>query len=288
MKKFFLYIFIKKVKIFFVNLFIYIFFMKKIKLWFTLVELLVVITILAIISVVAYQNFWWAVDKALSGRKINDVSTIETALQQFKVDKNYYPPTDVYTSTGNLWGYDNTATWTVSNKIIVTYDGEEIDTLSGASVWWGRIYGISSFSGTQIGAKGTISRETLTKRYLSKDLYDPELGDIKVNNISWTAGKMIDLWIGRYVYATYKKNPWTGSWSTNYNGVNYNIAFTIKKEGSDKYITKIVGDYDAESCYDEKAKCPENLIGLDDGEEISGTSNQDDYGIPYAVADFAQ
>jgi prepilin-type N-terminal cleavage/methylation domain-containing protein len=33
---------------------------------FTLVELLVVITILAIISVVAYQNFGGAVDKAVA------------------------------------------------------------------------------------------------------------------------------------------------------------------------------------------------------------------------------
>jgi prepilin-type N-terminal cleavage/methylation domain-containing protein len=37
---------------------------------FTLVELLVVITILSIISVVAYQNFGGAVDKANVGRKI--------------------------------------------------------------------------------------------------------------------------------------------------------------------------------------------------------------------------
>jgi general secretion pathway protein G len=58
---------------------------------FTLVELLVVITILSIISVVAYQNFGGATDKAISGRKINDILTLETSLQQFKVDKNYYP-----------------------------------------------------------------------------------------------------------------------------------------------------------------------------------------------------
>ncbi|MCD5385188.1 type II secretion system GspH family protein, partial [Candidatus Gracilibacteria bacterium] len=62
---------------------------------FTLVELLVVITILAIISVVAYQNFGGAVDKAVSGRKISDVSTIESSLQQYKADKNYYPATDL-------------------------------------------------------------------------------------------------------------------------------------------------------------------------------------------------
>ena len=62
---------------------------KNIK-WFTLVELLVVITILAIISVVAYQNFGWATDKANASRKISDVATIETSLQQYFVDNLQY------------------------------------------------------------------------------------------------------------------------------------------------------------------------------------------------------
>ncbi len=259
--------------------------MKKTWKWFTLVELLVVITILAIISVIAYQNFGWAVDKAVSWRKINDISTIETALQQYKVDNNYYPPSDTYSGTTNLWGYDSTKTASASNKIIVTYNGEEIQSVSWSSIGWGRINWINTLSGTQIWAKWTISRESLGKKYLSKDLYDPELGDIKVNNIS---GKMIDLWIGRYVYATFKKATLWTNWTTNYNGINYNIAFTIKKDGSDKYITKIVGDYDAESCYDDKANCPTSLIWLLDGSTASGSSNSTNYGIPYAVTDFAQ
>ena len=265
--------------------------MKLKNIWFTLVELLVVITILAIISVVAYQNFGWAVDKAVSWRKINDVTTIETALQQFKVDNNYYPPTDIYSAT-NLWGYDSTKIATPSNIIRVTYNGEEIQTVNAvSSIGWGKIYGIGTWASgatqRQIGAKGTISRETLWKKYLSKDLYDPELWDIKVNAITaWVPGKMIDLGVGRYVYATFKKNTGNGNWASNYNGVNYNIAFTIKKDGSDKYVTKLVGDYDAESCYDDKATCSANLIGITDGNAQTWTSTQTNYGIPYAVTDF--
>ena len=52
--------------------------MKNSKKWFTLVELLVVITILAIISVVAYQSFSWATDKANASRKLQDVTTIDS------------------------------------------------------------------------------------------------------------------------------------------------------------------------------------------------------------------
>ena len=260
---------------------------------FTLVELLVVITILAIISVVAYQNFGWAVDKANSWRKISDVSTIETALQQYKADKNYYPSTQPVKSATNLWGYDSSTWATASNKIIVTYNWEEIATVKNTSVWWWKIYWTWAWaswaSKRQIWAKWIISQETLTKKYLTKDLYDPELGDIKVNDIwggkSW---KMIDLGIGRYVYATYKKNKWDWDWSSNYNWVAYNIAYTVKKEWSDKYITKIVWDYDKESCYEDKDKCPDTLIWLTNGSEENGNSNQDNYWVPYAITDFAQ
>jgi hypothetical protein len=124
----------------------------------------------------------------------------------------------------------------------------------------------------------------LTKRYLSKDLYDPELWDIKLEE---DGKKMIDYWIGRYVYATYKK----GSWGDNQlSGAAYNIAYTVKKEGSDTYVTKIVWDYDKQSCYEDSDKCPDTLIGLTDGEEqsLSNNSATSNYGIPYAVTDFAE
>lgn len=259
---------------------------------FTLVELLVVISILAIISVVAYQNFGSAVWKAVSGRKIQDVSTIETSLQQYKVDKNYYPRADEYSPT-NLWWYNSGSQATPSNKVVVTYDWEAIESLSwSVSRWWGIVNW--SWSLWQIGAKWTISQETLWKKYLTKDLYDPEIWDIKIQS---TSDKMIDYWVGRYVYSIYKKSA---NWPNNQSWVAYNIAYTIKEENSDKYVTKIVWDYDEESCYDDKDSCPETLIWtlswatintvLKDGDEISDTNNSstDNYGIPYAVTDFAQ
>ena len=257
---------------------------------FTLVELLVVITILAIISVVAYQNFGWAVDKAVSGRKISDVSTIETSLQQYKADKNYYPPVDILDTNTNKWWYDDNDTTKVtaqaSNTIDVNYDDQEITWIADAKWGW-RVYWTDTLATVQIGAKGTISRNTLWKKYLSKDLYDPELWDIKIQ--AW--GTMIEKWIGRYVYATYKKwSSW--DWSTNKRGIDYNVAFTIKKTDSDKYITKIVGSYDSESCYDDKDKCPDTLIGswndyLEDDQELtSDNSTNTNQWIPYPVTDF--
>ncbi len=255
---------------------------------FTLVELLVVITILAIISVVAYQNFWWAVDKAVSGRKISDVSTIESSLQQYKVDKNYYPAVDVNSAT-NKWWYDSSKNATKSNTLVVSKNWEEITAITSADWGWKVMWlndWSTNWSTKQIWAKWTISQATLGKKYLTKDLYDPELWDIKV----WTNGKMIDSWIGRYVYGVFKK-PLSAdtTWSSNKNGTYYNIAYTIKIEWGDKYITKIVWDYDSESCFDEKSLCPNSLIWsstsvlADKDENTNSNTAASDQWIPYPV-----
>jgi len=260
---------------------------------FTLVELLVVITILAIISVVAYQNFWGAVDKAISGRKLSDVSTIETSLQQYKVDNNYYPAVDAHSGSVNMWGYDNdnatVPTATKSNTLVVAKNWEEITSITSAGGGW-RVMWLNDWTTDwttkQIWAKWTISQKTLWKRYLTKDLYDPELWDIKNGS-----AKFIDSGIWRYVYASFKKPL---SADTNWGAINkkwtyYNIAYTIKVQWSDKYVTKIVWDYDSASCFDENTLCPETLIWsstsiLKDKEENSNSNTSSaDQGIPYPV-----
>lgn len=263
---------------------------KVLKEAFTLVELLVVITILAIISVVAYQNFWGAVGKAVSWRKISDVSTIESSLQQYKVDKNYYPAVDAYNATTNLWWYDSSKTATQSDTLVVAKTWEQVASITSGN-WWGKIMWkndwTTDWTTKQIWAKWTISQITVWKKYLTKDLYDPELWDVKVG---WT-WKMIDSWIGRYVYAVFKKplSSDTTWWASNKEWTYYNMAYTIKVEWWDKYITKIVWDYDSESCFNEKALCTATLIWssasvLSDKQENSSsdTSSASQW-IPYPV-----
>ncbi len=251
---------------------------------FTLVELLVVITILAIISVVAYQSFWGATDKAVWARKISDVATIESSLQQYKIDKKFYPKVDEYSSTGSMWGY-STSGANPSNTLTTTKNGDEITAISNA--WGGgRVMWIDTYSTKQVWAKWVISQNTLWKKFLTKDLYDPELWDVKV----WTE-KMIDKWIGRYVYAVYKK-PLSAdtTWSANQKWTYYNIAYTVKKDWWDTYITRISWDYDKESCFDKKDSCPETLIGngstvLKDKQENSNSdTSATNQWIPYPVS----
>lgn len=272
--------------------------MQQRKQAFTLVELLVVITILAIISVVAYQNFWSAVGRAVSSTKIKNIATIESALQQYKFanSNRRYPAVDEYDATTNKWWYNSAETATPSNTIEVEYDGVAIKSVTSA--WGGGKVMNTDTTPRQIGAKGTISQKTLGKQYLSQDLYDREIGDLKQNDGNTP---LIEQGIGRYVYAVYRK-PLKAAWDSNSEWDFYNIAYTIKKEGSDTYVTKIVGDYDMESCFDKSKTCPKTLIGSWDqflvdtqvqGMENDGTTaisnftgDQDMQGIPYPVSDF--
>jgi hypothetical protein len=168
------------------------------------------------------------------------------------VDKNFYPKVDMYSAT-NMWWYDSSKPATPSNTLTVAKNGAEITAINFAA-GGGKVMWIGTYASRQIWAKWTISQETLWKQYLSKDLFDPEISDIKV----WTE-KMIEKWIWRYVYAVYKK-PLSDSWNENQEWTYYNIAYTIKKEWTDTFLTKIVWDYDSNSCFDNKNDCPATLI----------------------------
>ncbi len=266
---------------------------------FTLVELLVVITILSIISVVAYQSFGGATDKAIASRKINDISTIETALQQFRAQKNYYPMPMNYDEDTNIWWYNSWATATPSNTLRVTYNGQAIDSIVNGDGGW-IVYGSGAYSASQIWAKWVIGYVgDFGKNYLSKELYDPEIGDIKVGSDK----TMIDFWIGRYTYSVYALPRWANIWNRNGNAWSYyNIATTIKQKDGEIYETYIVWDYDNNACGNNKEACPETLIGTlswatsstyntviknKSPQNIEVLSDNQNQGIPYPVNDFA-
>lgn len=100
---------------------------------FSLVELLVVITILAIISTVAYTSFSGATDKAKNSKRVEDMAMIELALQSFRQDKGYLPMPAVYSATTNLWGYNSAVIASLKNGITVTKSGDAITGVTAAS-----------------------------------------------------------------------------------------------------------------------------------------------------------
>ncbi len=226
--------------------------MKKINKAFTLVELLVVITIIAILWVVAYTQFWGATDKAKAAAKLQDANAIVSSLSTYKSEKWFYPKVgERGTGSGNLLWYDKNEmalTWSTITWYHVDSDWQFDTAPTNWKGWWK----VNDINWDQIWAKWTFSNDWAIKKYLSDDVYDRELWDIA---LPWNK-KMIDLWIGRYIYANYKKS---NSWGTvNENWTYYNIAYTTKEKDW-TYKTVIKWDYNEQQCavpWD----CPSSLI----------------------------
>jgi len=226
--------------------------MNKInKSGFSLIELLVVITILAIISVVAYTNFSGSTGKAKNSKKLNDITSIETWLQTFYQDKNYYPMPSDYSAAKNVWWYNSGTTATPTATFTWTKTWDKIETIIWASIvgWWK----ITQSGWTdQVWAKWVIDSTVLNKQYLSQELADPSLKDIKV----WDTETFGTYWIWKYIYSIYAKPAASASWNTNWKKWQaYNIAVTLTDEQK-TYLTKIIWNYDAGIC----TKCPTTLI----------------------------
>jgi type II secretion system protein G len=65
---------------------------------FTLIELLIVVAIISILSAIAVPNFLEAQARSKVARVDNDLRTIATALELYRVDNNAYPKAELYDS----------------------------------------------------------------------------------------------------------------------------------------------------------------------------------------------
>ncbi|MBI1292171.1 prepilin-type N-terminal cleavage/methylation domain-containing protein [bacterium] len=65
---------------------------------FTLIELLIVVAIIAILAAIAVPNFLEAQVRSKVARSENDLRTIATALEAYRVDNNYYPVTFLFSA----------------------------------------------------------------------------------------------------------------------------------------------------------------------------------------------
>ena len=69
--------------------------MKKRTLkWFTLVELIVVITILAILWTIAFISIQWYTKNARDSRRVSDINNIQKSLELFTLQTEKYPLPD--------------------------------------------------------------------------------------------------------------------------------------------------------------------------------------------------
>jgi prepilin-type N-terminal cleavage/methylation domain-containing protein len=217
---------------------------------FSLVELLVVITILAIISTVAYTSFSGSTDKAKNSKRLENLASIDTALQLYRQKNNHFPLPAASAPT-NLWGYNATAASTQTNTAVVVKDsGGAITSLTSAAGG-----GTVSIGATQIGAKGVLVQSVLGREFLSADIADP-IADTKVG----PNATLKDSGVGRYVYAVFARPPATGAWNADGRSATaYNLAATILDDQKGA-MTRISGDFDDKNSGCSGLVCPTSLI----------------------------
>jgi prepilin-type N-terminal cleavage/methylation domain-containing protein len=220
---------------------------------FSLVELLVVITILAIISTVAYTSLSGSTDKARNAKRLEHMSTIDTALQLFRQEKQYLPMPSVKSAT-NYWGYDSAAAALKTNTTVTTLNADGAITAVTGGAGGGTVS--TTTTPVQIGAKGSLEQSLVGKQYLSANIADPS-ADTKVG----ASQVLKDFGIGRYVYAVFAKPPASGAWNADSkSAIAFNIAATIADEQKG-YVTKIGGDFDDKNSGCTGISCPTSLIG---------------------------
>lgn len=128
-----------------------------------------------------------------------------------------------------------------------------------------------------------MDADVLSKQYISQDLADPSIKDIKVGNTE----TLRDYGIGEYVYGVYAKNntDWT---STSKKGSAYNVALVVSDEQKGM-VTKVFGNFDKSTC----VNCPNSLIGsgmannnLKDGESYNGSTFDANTRVAYPISGF--
>jgi len=135
-----------------------------------------------------------------------------------------------------------------------------------------------------------MDSDVLSKQYLSQELSDPSIKDIKVGDTE----TLKDYGIGEYVYGVYAKNISSSDWTsttifpTIKKGSAYNLAVVVSDDQKGM-VTKISGNFDKSTC----TSCPNTLIGsgtannnLKDGESYNESTFDANTRVAYPISGF--
>ena len=152
---------------------------------FTLIELMVVMTIIAILSGIVLGTSNYANQKAMKGRAQAEIAALENALESYKNDKGQYP----VSATQVHFPYNNPAS-IVGAKTLFT-------ALSGNSAGTGLIPDATNrayFTELNEGKNGNVKKDTSDSTYYFIDPYGFPYCYISGNTAIQTNRATFDLW----------------------------------------------------------------------------------------------
>ncbi len=128
--------------------------------WFTLVELIVVITILAILWTIAFISLQWYSAQARDSKRVSDIQNIKKSLELFSLNTWKYPEPDSY-FTVKYWSQDLRYQWTVwdqvSTNLSKNLNEKPTDPLTGSEYTYSRTYGWTEYEVLSIYESDLIS-----------------------------------------------------------------------------------------------------------------------------------
>lgn len=262
---------------------------------FTFIELIIVVTIIAILSVSAWVALTGETDRARDAKRLQDLAQIQQALESYYIRNSFYPqpapreegraiivqkddgsfeliPT-AFAQTDNVqknaWGYRPNTEALAS--CTVNYDNDTNTVVYEDTVCGGDIFDLE---GKVIGWKGTISEKagqnSVAVAKGEADEIIKNFGPEYIQNIGTdpklsTNTALADVEADKYIYATYR-GPLAATDFKN-GATQYQLATTLEKAGPDERETYIIGNYTQKRG---KAKDPHSLIGSGENVIING------------------
>ena len=198
--------------------------------WFTLVELIVVISILAILWTIAFLSFWGFSSKARDSDRIADTNSLAKWIELYQVQSWIYPTPEQITWTWIIGTTTVAYLWTIQNQVssLAKISKTPTDPLSNSYyIYWTTADYKQYQIATTLENSLSLSRDGWVRAYADSPTYSARvLGNYKwlIKFNSWTT----QTWIANIPSLIY--SSWNLLSPTNLYSINKssNLPYTIK------------------------------------------------------------
>ncbi len=169
---------------------------------FTLVELIVVITIMAILWTIAFISFQWYSRSARDSRRISDVQNLKKALEIYQVQSSRYPIPSTPTDIEYLWTTIRTQ-WTIWDSVATNLSKilskKPIDPLTDSEYTYSVLNTWLEYELWLIREDSSVLSNN-TNIYLNTQTYASNIQAYVTWNYNWQVAK-VSIWAVDYILA---------------------------------------------------------------------------------------